>query len=79
MGTLHGHRLRAPPGPGAPRTGGDIAGLALSGQLSRETANGPPYAVFELTPTTVVGLPGIAGTEEGAGSAGSFNPTRWRF
>lgn len=30
-------------------------------------------------PTTVVGLPGIAGTEEGVGSAGSFNPTRWRF
>jgi nitroimidazol reductase NimA-like FMN-containing flavoprotein (pyridoxamine 5'-phosphate oxidase superfamily) len=43
------------------------------------TAGPPPYAVFELTPTTVVGLPGIAGTEEGVGSAGSFNPTRWRF
>ena len=28
------------------------------------TAGPPPYAVFELTPTTVVGLPGIAGTEE---------------
>jgi hypothetical protein len=26
-----------------------------------------------------VRLPGIAGTEEGVGSAGSFNPTRWRF
>ena len=43
------------------------------------TAGSPPYAVFELTPTTVVGLPGIAGTEEGEGAAGSFSPTRWRF
>ena len=43
------------------------------------TAGPPPYAVFELTPTTVVGLPGIAGTEEGEGAAGSFSPTRWRF
>ncbi len=43
------------------------------------TAGPPPYAVFELTPTTVFGLPGIAGTEEGEGKAGSFSPTRWRF
>ncbi len=43
------------------------------------TAGPPPYAVFELTPTTVFGLPGIAGTEEGEGTAGSFSPTRWRF
>jgi hypothetical protein len=43
------------------------------------TAGSPPYAVFELTPTTVFGLPGIAGTEEGEGVAGSFTPTRWRF
>jgi hypothetical protein len=43
------------------------------------TAGPPPYAVFELTPTTIVGLPGIAGTEEGVGRAGSFDPTRWRF
>ena len=35
------------------------------------TAGPPPHAVFELTPTTVVGLPGIAGTEEGEGAAGS--------
>jgi hypothetical protein len=35
--------------------------------------------VFELTPTTVLGLPGIAGTEEGEGAAGSFSLTRWRF
>ena len=43
------------------------------------TAGQPPYAVYELTPTTVYGLPGITGTEEGVGSAGAFSPTRWRF
>ncbi len=43
------------------------------------TAGPPPYAVFEVAPSTVVGLPGIAGTEEGKGPAGSFSPTRWRF
>lgn len=43
------------------------------------TAGPPPYAVYELTPTTVVGLPGIAGTEQGVGSAGAFSPTRWGF
>ena len=46
---------------------------------SAPTAGPPPYAVYELTPTTVFGLPGIAGTEEGVGKAGSFTPTRWRF
>lgn len=43
------------------------------------TAGPPPYAVFAVTPTTVFGLPGIAGTEEGRGLAGAFSPTRWRF
>jgi hypothetical protein len=43
------------------------------------TAGPPPYAVFELRPTTVFGLPGLAGTEEGEGAAGSLSPTRWRF
>ena len=43
------------------------------------TAGPPPYAVYALMPTTVFGLPGIAGTEEGVGSAGAFSPTRWRF
>jgi hypothetical protein len=43
------------------------------------TAGPPPYTVFEVRPATVVGLPGIAGTEEGEGEAGSFPPTRWRF
>jgi nitroimidazol reductase NimA-like FMN-containing flavoprotein (pyridoxamine 5'-phosphate oxidase superfamily) len=41
------------------------------------TAGPPPYAVFELTPRTVVGLPGVAGMEDG--QAASFRPTRWRF
>jgi nitroimidazol reductase NimA-like FMN-containing flavoprotein (pyridoxamine 5'-phosphate oxidase superfamily) len=43
------------------------------------TAGPSPYAVYALTPTTVFGLPGIAGTEDGVGSAGAFSPTRWRF
>jgi hypothetical protein len=43
------------------------------------TAGPPPYAVWELRPTVVVGLPGIAGTAEGEGPAGAFSPTRWRF
>jgi nitroimidazol reductase NimA-like FMN-containing flavoprotein (pyridoxamine 5'-phosphate oxidase superfamily) len=43
------------------------------------TAGPPPFAVYELAPTTVFGLPGIAGTEQGVGSAGAFSPTRWRF
>ena len=43
------------------------------------TAGPPPYAVYELAPTTVFGLPGLAGTEQGIGSAGAFSPTRWRF
>lgn len=41
------------------------------------TAGPPPYAFFELRPTSVIGLPGLAGTE--AGTAGSLSPTRWRF
>jgi nitroimidazol reductase NimA-like FMN-containing flavoprotein (pyridoxamine 5'-phosphate oxidase superfamily) len=41
------------------------------------TAGPPPYAVFELTPRTVVGLPGVAGMEQG--QPASFSPTRWRF
>jgi hypothetical protein len=41
------------------------------------TAGPPPYAVFELTRRTVVGLPGVAGM--GEGQPASFRPTRWRF
>ena len=57
---------------------GGAAGLwiGLSGRADRWIT---PYAVFELTPTTVFGLPGIAGTDGGEGAAGSFTPTRWRF
>jgi hypothetical protein len=44
------------------------------------TAGPPPYAVYELVPEKVIGLPGIAGTDEsGVGRQGSFTPTRWRF
>lgn len=43
------------------------------------TAGPPPYAVYELTPTTVFGLPGMAGMEGMAGPADPFSPTRWRF
>jgi hypothetical protein len=44
------------------------------------TAGPPPYAVWALTPTTVFGLPGVAGTnEKGEGKEGSVVPTRWRF
>jgi hypothetical protein len=43
------------------------------------TAGPPPYGVYELSPVTVYGLPGISGTEQGVGSAGAFSPTRWRF
>jgi hypothetical protein len=51
---------------------------AVSGP-SAPTAGPPPYGVFALTPRTVIGVPGIAGTEQGVGKAGSFHPTRWRF
>jgi hypothetical protein len=40
------------------------------------TAGPPPYAVYELAPTTVLGLPGIAGTEpgQGVGARGRIRP-----
>lgn len=44
------------------------------------TAGASPFAVSELRPTTVFGLPGITGSDEdGAGREGSISPTRWRF
>jgi Pyridoxamine 5'-phosphate oxidase len=46
---------------------------------SAPTAGPPPYAVFELTPTTVFGLPGVTGTDEEGGFERSLTPTRWRF
>jgi len=42
------------------------------------TAGPRPYAVFEVKPSTVYGLPGLAGMEETT-SEGPFIPTRWRF
>jgi len=43
------------------------------------TAGPPPYAVYELTPTTVFGFPGVTGMAEKDGPANAFGPTRWRF
>ncbi len=44
------------------------------------TAGPPPYAVFELAPTTVYGLPGVTGTDEqGQSTTEPVAPTRWRF
>jgi hypothetical protein len=45
------------------------------------TAGLLPYAVYELTPKTVFGLPGIAGSEQGKTASGeeAFSPTRWQF
>ena len=44
------------------------------------TAGPPPYAIWSMTPTTVFGLPGVAGTnEKGQGKEGTIVPTRWRF
>jgi len=40
------------------------------------TAGPPPYAVFEVTPETAFGLPGMAGMNE---PPGTLTPTRWRF
>lgn len=47
---------------------------------SAPTAGPPPYAVFELTPTTAFGLPGVTGTgNQGKSKKAPFSPTRWRF
>lgn len=43
------------------------------------TAGPPPYAVFGVTPTTVFGLPGTAGMEDGKEAKDPISPTRWRF
>ena len=44
------------------------------------TAGPPPYSVFELTPTTVFGLPGLTGMDkEGKRRKDPISPTRWRF
>lgn len=43
------------------------------------TAGPPPYAVWALTPDTVFGLPGVAGTDETGQAKDAIVPTRWRF
>ena len=44
------------------------------------TAGPPPYALFELTPTKVFGLPGLTGMDkEGKRKKDPISPTRWRF
>ena len=44
------------------------------------TSGPSPYAVWAMTPETVFGLPGVAGTnDKGEGKEGSLTPTRWRF
>lgn len=43
------------------------------------TAGPPPYAVWALTPDTVFGLPGVAGTDEQGQAKDAIVPTRWQF
>jgi hypothetical protein len=44
------------------------------------TAGPPPYALFELTPRTVFGLPGLTGMDrKGKRRKGPISPTRWSF
>jgi hypothetical protein len=42
------------------------------------SAGPPPYAVFEVVPTTAFGLPGVAGMDK-TPAAKRATPTRWRF
>jgi hypothetical protein len=44
------------------------------------TAGPPPYALFELSPRTVFGLPGLTGMDKaGKRRKHPISPTRWRF
>jgi Pyridoxamine 5'-phosphate oxidase len=44
------------------------------------TAGPPPYALFELCPTTILGLPGLTGMDKkGNRRKDPISPTRWRF
>ena len=43
----------------------------LDAEYGAPTSGGPPYDVFEIAPTKVIGLP--------TGEGGDFTPTRWRF
>jgi Pyridoxamine 5'-phosphate oxidase len=42
------------------------------------SAGPPPYAVFQVVPTTAFGLPGVVGMEETPADQ-RVTPTRWRF
>jgi hypothetical protein len=42
------------------------------------TAGPPPYTVFQLTPSTIFGLPGMTGMEQFEPGE-LLHPTRWRF
>jgi hypothetical protein len=46
-----------------------VRNAALDADFGAPTAGPPPYAVYELTPSTAFGF----GTDE------TFSPTRWRF
>ncbi|MDQ3791142.1 MAG: pyridoxamine 5'-phosphate oxidase family protein, partial [Actinomycetota bacterium] len=47
-----------------------VAGDKLDAEYGAPTSGGPPYDVYEITPTKAFGLP-----TDGE----SFAPTRWRF
>lgn len=47
-----------------------VAGTELDAPYGAPTSGGPPYAVWEVTPTIAFGLPA---------DGESFAPTRWRF
>lgn len=47
-----------------------VTGNTLDADYGAPTSGGPPYGVYEITPTTAFGLP-----TDGE----SFTPTRWRF
>jgi hypothetical protein len=47
------------------------SGGKLDAEYGAPTSGGPPYDVYEITPTKVIAFP----TYDGAG----FEPTRWRF
>lgn len=47
-----------------------VTGGELDAEYGAPTSGGPPYAVFEISPTTAFALPA---------DGESFTPTRWRF
>lgn len=48
----------------------EVAGEQLDAEYGAPTSGGPPYDIYEITPTKAFGLP-----TDGE----SFTPTRWRF